>query len=473
MLPLDVLPHVLGQLQWRVGDLAACCRVSRAWHHFATPHLYERVWLRDHLRLVRVFATLAAHPHLARHVRILEIRVFPFGLVAERLEELEAQIERALQHMTRLVALHWTRTGSLSDRLVLSAFCNMAQLRTLEVSGDSRTYSPAILVDRVPRTVTNFSVILPDRRFGEYLVPLAATLQLESLTVVALQSSVVTDAILTRIAPHVPRLRKLALAGCRAVHGSGVLVIAEAARLAELALEGCTLDDGFLRALAPHLDSLRALTLTHPDGPGDAFFAELAALVRSIALERLVLYAIGGSPPVLTGEQAAQGRGGALEGPAGEFAVPAHTPALDAAPAPANHTLTTPFVKALVFGRSSHLRTLRVHGIAISLYQLELISMSTLSDSFEDLAIHLYEGNFGALAAALRRFRMLRALHIQSHLRSDAQYSESQMAELARACHSLRCLGFRNRMWRVEDGALLPWDMAAGIFPETMMMVRA
>ena len=71
MLPLDVLPHVLGQLEWRVGDLAACCRVSRAWRRFATPFLYERIWLRSHQRLVRVFATLAAHPELARLVRIL------------------------------------------------------------------------------------------------------------------------------------------------------------------------------------------------------------------------------------------------------------------------------------------------------------------------------------------------------------------------------------------------------------------
>ena len=74
----DVLPDVLRHFAWRVRDLAACCRVCRLWHAVATPLLYERIWLRNQTRLVRVFATLAQTPSLAAFVRLLEGRVFPF-----------------------------------------------------------------------------------------------------------------------------------------------------------------------------------------------------------------------------------------------------------------------------------------------------------------------------------------------------------------------------------------------------------
>lgn len=112
-LPLEILPHILGHLQWRTRDLAACSLVCTTWHRFATPLLYARLFLRTQQRLIRVFAALEANERLARLVRVLEIRVFPFGLRAEQLEKLEASILRSLQAAVRLEELHWTRTGSL------------------------------------------------------------------------------------------------------------------------------------------------------------------------------------------------------------------------------------------------------------------------------------------------------------------------------------------------------------------------
>ena len=53
------------------------------------------------------------------------------------------------------------------------------------------------------------------------------------------------------------------------------------------------------------------------------------------------------------------------------------------------------------------------------------------------------------------------------------------MVELARAAGPyLQQIGFRNRVWLVEYGALAQrtlrrWDMAAGVFPESMLVVRA
>ncbi|WFD36764.1 hypothetical protein MCUN1_003651 [Malassezia cuniculi] len=405
------------------------------------------------MKLVRVFRTLSQRPDLARLVRILEIRVFPFGLAAERLEALEEQIETALGHMHALVALHWTRTGSLSDRLILSMFAHMRALRTVEISGDSRAYSPTLLVDHMPRTVTRLAVVLPDRRFGASLVGLVAALPLESLSVVALQSPVVTDAMLSEMAPYAPNLHRLVLAGCKAVRGHGVLDILRTCAISELSLEGLSISNEMLGELALHFDTLRSLTLTHPGGPNAPFFAQVQAIVHSVPLHTLVIYAKGGSPPVVSGEQA--------DAPATAY---------DSA---SNPSLTTSFVKRLIFGRSSRLRTLRIQGIAVSLYQLQMISMSTLSDTLEDLVVHLYEGNCDELARCVARFRRLRLLHIQSHPGSNAEFSEEQLATLAGASPTLRKLGYRNRMWQVDNRTLYPWDMAAGVFPETMMIVRA
>ena len=253
------------------------------------------------------------------------------------------------------------------------------------------------------------------------------------------------------------------LAGCKAVRGAGVLEILRSAAVSELSLEGLAISVDMLAALSTHLDSLQSLTLTHPPGNGDAFFGVLEGIVNRIPLQRLVLYAVGGSPPVLAGERS-DDRVLALPGPNAQPHAGQDTSA--------NPALTTSFVKRLVFGRSLRLRMLRVHGIAMSLYQLQMISCSTLSDTLEDMVVHLYDGDFDMLAASVLRCRSLRLLHVQSHLRSDAHFSEDQFAELAAEASSLRYLGYRNRMWHVVDGALYPWDMSAGVIPETMMLVR-
>ena len=64
--------------------------------------------------------------------------MFPFGLRAERLEELEVQITDALHNTENLEALHWTRTGSLNNRLLLTMFDRLQRLQKLEITGNSR-----------------------------------------------------------------------------------------------------------------------------------------------------------------------------------------------------------------------------------------------------------------------------------------------------------------------------------------------
>ena len=70
-LPIELLPEILSRLSWRTGDLAACARVNSSWHNYAQLLLYERILLRDQLKLIKLFRSLAAHEHNARSLRII------------------------------------------------------------------------------------------------------------------------------------------------------------------------------------------------------------------------------------------------------------------------------------------------------------------------------------------------------------------------------------------------------------------
>lgn len=197
-LPLEILPHILSHLSWRVRDLAACALVARSWNRYATPLLYARLFLRDQRRVRRVFASLEANKHLAKLVRVLEIRVFPFGLPAEELEKLEASLLRSLQHCEGLEELYWTRTGSLTDRVVPD-LPKLPSLHTLELTGSSRFYTPAsitthLLAPSKTPNLRHFSLVLPDRDVAAELPNWASQLgeKLESFSVlcqVSLKSS--------------------------------------------------------------------------------------------------------------------------------------------------------------------------------------------------------------------------------------------------------------------------------------------
>ncbi|WFD04021.1 hypothetical protein MOBT1_002718 [Malassezia obtusa] len=432
-LPLDLVPGVLDALQWRVGDLAACCRVSRTWREWATPRLYERLWLRDQLRVIRVFQTLSDHPHLARLVRILELRVFPFGLPAERLEQLEEQIVRTLHAAVNLHELCWTRDGSLNDRVLRTMFDELKHLRKLELTGNSKLWSPALLCDKIPRSVQELQIVLPDRHVAQHLVRLAASVdRLEALSLFCMNTSLITDALLAELAQHA-RLRRLTLVGCKAVHGPGVTQLAQAGAMQVLALEGVGMAPDALPALLPYTHAVRSLTLTYPKRAEDAapFFAHLAELTSSCAnLEALTLYARSGSAPALDGDD----DGDAAEAPAPAPAHPVRSvplpPGSETAVVPVAHAadknprLSTAFVRRLIFGRTARtLRKLWVYEMAVSMHQLQMLALSTLSDHLEDLVVHLFEADVEALAHYLSKFSRLRSVHIMSHVRSQAEFT--------------------------------------------------
>lgn len=253
-LPLDLLRPTLAFLQYRVTDLAACAQVSRLFNQAATPYLYERLFLRDHRRLQLVFRTLSQRPELCRLVSILELRVFPFGLNAERLEQLEDRIERTLVQAVNLRQLVWTRTGSLNDRLLPHLLRSSPSLKRLEITGDARTWTTNTLIREIQPGIEHLSIILPERTVINALVDIAAKLQhassagLRSLSLLCQHSPFLTDAHLLAMAPALSALERLSLAGCRAVTASGIAAVLKSALssqdqtnvtgVKELALEG-------------------------------------------------------------------------------------------------------------------------------------------------------------------------------------------------------------------------------------------
>lgn len=113
----------------------------------------------------------------------VELRVYPFGLPAERLEALEEQILSTLHHATGLQELCWTRDGSLNDRLLRTMFDHLPSLRKLEITGNSKLWSPALLAEKVPRGLEELQVILPDRRVAQHLVAIVSRVEcLEALS---------------------------------------------------------------------------------------------------------------------------------------------------------------------------------------------------------------------------------------------------------------------------------------------------
>ena len=436
----DVLPDVLRHLAWRVRDLAACCRVCRLWHAVATPLLYERIWLRNQTRLVRVFATLAQTPSLAAFVRILEVRVFPFGMPAEALEALEAHIVQALQSMTHLRELRWTRTGSLSDRVLLHMFDATHHLQTLELTGDSRTWSPRLLAERIPRSVTTLSFLLPDATVVRHLPDIVAQLEgrLASLQLLCMHSSVVTDDILRTLAPLAPRLQRLALIGCKHVHGPGIEALAT---VRHLCLEAVGLSPSALGRVVPqHVQSL-VLTLPRHDVP--SFLDEVSAVLASRdALQHLTLYACGGRAAI----------------------VDAHAP-----------HMTDACLRRL---GATPLRTLRLYGLGLSLAQLNALSYARIAHTLRDLVVHLYEGITDTLFGSIARFAHLVSVHILSDTSSDATLTDEDAQQLvSQAGEHLQQVGFRNRVMRVcvtkEGRALTTWDAHSETFPDVMLVVRS
>lgn len=535
-LPLELLPLILDKLQWRTRDLAACCLVSHSWRRYATPRLYARLFLRDQQRLIRVFDSLERTPSLAGLVRVLEIRVFPFGLQAEALERLEASILLTLQSAFNLNELYWTRTGSLTDR-VIPFLPTLPRLHTLELTGSSRFYSPAnvtrhLLQGAKTPNLRHFAIVLPDRDVVAELPSWAEALgdKLLSFSVLCQHSALVNDDVLKSISEHLTGLTRLSVAGCKTVTGEGIVSLLKASRcgIQDLAIEGLAIHPDSFEVLSKHLTQLCRLSLTFPRHslcPAAEFWLKLGCLVEDLPnLQEFTHYTSSWMTPAAypstldsdedmleDGEEEGgasdqddeHGMGTAMR--AGRFS--GLTPqeyrryeleehASNGRPIVREPRLMSSFLKRLISARGAQLTKIRIHGVVMRMDLAALIAEGC--PNLRDLVVHLYEGETMALQRILPRLQHLRSLHVLSSLYSNVYLSEDNLRTIAAACSSsLRQIGFRNRVWLVErltvddgpgekeqmqvsaaldDGRRLflrRWDMTAGTFPEVLLVVRA
>lgn len=495
-LPPDLLPLLLRPLRGRLGDLAACARVNKWWNAVAQPMLYERIVLRDQGRVVRLFASLAHNLHNTHRLRVLELRVYPFALSSRALDQMEQDLVTALRAASHLHALAWTRTGSLNNRIITDVFPHLNSLRAVELTGDTRTYNPALLVRSLPapsagqckailrplssrdyatvprdfgtgpngqeeledplsieraeremrqrlvlpereRGLEEVMLIMPDRKLSTCLSALAAQLggRLRRLEVLCNHTPFLRDEHLISTAPHVPLLRALSIAGCKAVSARGFIPLLQAGQVRMLKLESVGLCGDDMRNMAPHLQLLEELTLTYPTSQSveevRAYFASLSSLVEATPrLRALTFYAPGGT----------HGVEGGLEEDSDEESLPMSGPHLD-----------REFLLALLSARGAGLRTLRLYGMGMSLDQLELVTR--LAPQLEDLVVHLYEADQGAqrIADRVARLARLRTLHLLSSAGSECLLEMDDMVHVAeRAAPGLTQIGFRHRVWAVR-----------------------
>ncbi|SNX82859.1 uncharacterized protein MEPE_01565 [Melanopsichium pennsylvanicum] len=525
-LPLDLLVPILSHLRHRVRDLATCALVCHLFNQIATPLLYERLFLRDQTRLKLVFACLGSSPDLCRLVKVIQLRVFPFGLDAERLERLEIDIETTFINAINLEELVWTRAGSLNDRLLPTLLSSSANLRRLELAGDARLWSTATLLKHIPCSIRTLNVILPERVILRGLVDIAQklvqgspsadrsaslssrmdTLQIESgnkmdelaglrsLSILCQHSPHLTDAILLALAPHLRHLRRLSLAGCRAVTGKGIEAILRSASssstgggITDLAMEGLNIQAKDIGLLHPYACSLRLLSLTYPRSASSSgsrslsasslneFYHHFAKLVeKAEALEELTHYAGSGSRPAMDG-----GGGGGedddglvdldelddddesdydddgqymqarrretnsnhsnessdwirrFSGPPPEGSVRYGAPKTSSPPSNLP-LLPTSFLARVVGSRGHQLTKLGLHGIGLSLDQLGLITQHC--SNVKDLVIQIWEDDLPRLAALVCQLPRLETLHILASASSETNLGEREIQWIAQVC---------------------------------------
>ena len=277
----------------------------------------------------------------------------------------------------------------------------------------------------------------------------------------------VHDGVLKALAPHTPWLTELSLMGCKSVSGAGILALLRASRggMLKLALESVPLHGDELRTLAPYVSQVRVLALTYPKPSIHSadYLRALADLVQTLHhLESFTFYAPSaakahpedGLNDGDDGDDDADGddrhAGAAWQTAGGGHRSDGLYPNGIPMSGPALHTA---FLQRVLSSRGAQLRSLRLHGLGMSLEQLEMICTSACRTSLTDLVVHLYEYDPDAqrLSAALSNLAALRDLHILTSAHADMILTEQDLTRVADACPTtLRQIGFRHRVWMVR-----------------------
>ncbi|GAA5829531.1 hypothetical protein JCM11251_000193 [Rhodosporidiobolus azoricus] len=443
-LPVELLPQLLSPLVAR-KDLYHASLVSREWREVAQRLLYRHIRLfgRDLSIVLTLFHTLADNLRLASLVRRLEVRVFPISLFVTEREYNEELAIRVLRNLTNCESLTWTRKGSLTDR-VFEAINTLPKLGDFELNAHTNlspgSWDADHLLNLPP--LRSISFILPDRNIANVLPAFLAqqrdssdaggaekkTLQLEEMSILCRESTVVNDRVVTSLVPALSgsHLCSLAFAGCAKLTGTPLLdLLPNLPYLRHLALEACNLEPSFFTLAAPCLTQLQSLKLTHP-GPRhpalSSFFPALETLLsNTVHLTAFTMYHSGASS---TGRR--------------EWA-----------------TLPRQFVQHVATTVGHRLCKFEVSGVLVTVDDVE--TLTAVSKEIRNLVLHLgYDFDLPRLTASFHDLAALRTLHLLSQ-RADV-YPDDILSLAEQCSTTLRQIGFRNRVWIVKRTYSTPSD---------------
>ncbi|TDL27812.1 hypothetical protein BD410DRAFT_712707 [Rickenella mellea] len=304
-LPQELLPLIIQQIV-KPQHLAWSCPVSKMFYRYAVPRLYERAaifaWYKEG-KIREAPWTLANCPHLARHVRRLELRDFPKALTSTEHDGLISTCLQGIQNCHNLRTCTWTRDGSLSTPILDHLHQHCPNLQELEFNGHHNgNYDPRMLVNFIG--LRRISVIMPSSEVvGVFPVWMDRTGEtLRSLTLICRASPLITDVVLESIAPSLTRLEQIHIAGCpKATHrGIYALISKNIVGITSLGLEGLSQVFGMTEFVhscqhTTSLTRLRSITLTTPlTGVTSDWLTSISRLLHDSPLQIFRLYTSGG-----------------------------------------------------------------------------------------------------------------------------------------------------------------------------------
>ncbi|KAH9931561.1 uncharacterized protein B0H18DRAFT_989967 [Fomitopsis serialis] len=422
-LPLELLPVIMQQLV-RPSHFAALCLVNKAFYTFAIPYLYERAFIyawhkEGKAKVVRLFRTLSSCPHLAKHVQRLEIRDFPKSFYVV---EHEATLQLCLSGIKNCVNLRsctWTRDGSLTTE-ILEALLPCAHLEELEINGNHENYYDPWLLRKFTH-LRRISLIMPRHAVTDVLPTWTSATGgvLRHLTILCKTPGTINDAILQEMAPNIPNVERLYIAGCVKVteHGIWAIIAQNTHGLLALGMEGLSPSfdmANFSDLCARHnaLARLRSITLTVDGSP--TWKTDVLSLLHPAPLEQFHISTIGGDVGPAFGEE---------------------------------------FCNAIVDRHGRRLRRFSVHRLRMNLASVNYICRGC--EQLEQLFVVIEQGSLGKLGPILAQARGLRAVHVNRPLDLGSEdvpmIARDQILSIVKQSGpNLMQFGYNTRVFQVE-----------------------
>ncbi|KAI5891169.1 uncharacterized protein SCHCODRAFT_02689408 [Schizophyllum commune H4-8] len=489
-IPAELCEEILSHLI-KASHLASAALVSKTFHEYSIPLLYEQVYIyhwhgNSKARVVLLFITLSRNAHLASYVRKL-VLTGPPKIIAADSEDL---FTRGLRNCKALRSCTWTRDGALTSG-ILEALQYCPALTSLEINGRSEyNYRVELLLGF--RRLEEVTIIMPDAGvvgcMAAWLGYVGGTLR--RLTLICKASPLITDDTLKTWAPHLANLEHFSLVGCPKVTHEGIWSVISSNKhgIRSLGLEGLALRFSLdsLTALCtrtPVLARLTSITLTiGPHMPVKKFSDEALALLTPCPLERVHTYSTGkviglndsrfsieeGDEEATMDALSTQLSSLIVSGTHQSAAITSQPSAPNANPTISTTTSTQnalsstadafphsnptdSFCLRLVALHSHRLTRFAVYKMVLSLQAIDAICAGC--PKLEQLFVVVERGEMTTIASSLAKAPRLRSVHINFPQDAHSPPLDANIIEalvVPRCGSSLRQFGCNTKVWQIE-----------------------